>query len=135
MVVRASPEEPWRVVGHPEGEEARVEVTLNGTEQTMTGEKRARSPSHEDGPQIKRVRASPSENVDAKEGEASKILQRSPKPTSRCLAPPPNKAVQRIFAANDANAGVSDLVGTGDVFLTQGFRDRWCRCSDVWFLY
>ena len=37
-----------------------------------------------------------------------------------CTAPPANP---RAKVALDA--------GTGDVFLTEGFRERWCRCARV----
>jgi E3 ubiquitin-protein ligase UBR7 len=131
MVVRASPDEPWRVIGQSEGEEAHVEVTLDSADLTTTGEKRARSPSHEDGPQTKRVRASPSEDVKVKKDETPET---SPNPTSRCLAPALNKAAQRVLSANGIHTDIPELVGAGDVFLTQGFRDRWCRCSTVWVL-
>ncbi|KAF7798074.1 hypothetical protein EIP86_009288 [Pleurotus ostreatoroseus] len=40
-----------------------------------------------------------------------------------CLSPPTNPLAQRIL-----NGATS--LGAGDVFLTDGFRDRWCKCSD-----
>jgi E3 ubiquitin-protein ligase UBR7 len=41
-----------------------------------------------------------------------------------CLAPSPNPAAQSLYSTD------SEL-GAGDIFLTDGWRDRWCKCSDV----
>jgi E3 ubiquitin-protein ligase UBR7 len=38
-----------------------------------------------------------------------------------CLAPPANPVAEKIF--QDAS------LGAGDVFLTEGWRERWCRCD------
>jgi E3 ubiquitin-protein ligase UBR7 len=57
----------------------------------------------------------------------------SPEPSSLCLAPAPNPIAQAIFqrALPDAKASL----GAGDVFLTEGWRERWCRCSRVSFTH
>lgn len=70
------------------------------------GSKRALSPSAEE-PEAKRTRT-----------EASN-------PKSPCLAPPINPVAQRILIASDPG------LGTGDVFLTEDFRGRLCRCASV----
>ncbi len=72
----------------------------------LSGSKRALSPSAEE-PEAKRTRT-----------EASN-------PKSPCLAPPINPVAQRILIASDPG------LGTGDVFLTEDFRGRLCRCASV----
>jgi len=51
----------------------------------------------------------------------------SPEPSSLCLAPPQNPIAQAMFqrVLSDTKASL----GAGDVFLTEGWRERWCRCS------
>ncbi|KAJ8586714.1 hypothetical protein M405DRAFT_853221 [Rhizopogon salebrosus TDB-379] len=51
----------------------------------------------------------------------------SPEPSSLCLAPAPNPIAQAMFQRVLPDAKAS--LGTGDVFLTEGWRERWCRCS------
>ncbi|KAK2460000.1 hypothetical protein APHAL10511_008006 [Amanita phalloides] len=46
---------------------------------------------------------------------------------NRCLVPPPNAISQTIFT--DLSAAKTLSLGTGDLFLTEGFRDRWCHCE------
>lgn len=46
-----------------------------------------------------------------------------------CLAPPLN-AMKFACKAPDTNASAS-LLGAGDVFLTKGWRQRWCQCDQV----
>ncbi|KAK0495677.1 hypothetical protein EDD18DRAFT_1170331 [Armillaria luteobubalina] len=68
------------------------------------GSKRALSPSAEE-PEAKRARTEVSNSK------------------SPCLAPPINPVAQRILTVSDPD------LGTGDVFLTEDFRGRWCRCT------
>lgn len=46
---------------------------------------------------------------------------------ARCLAPRPNSTAQKIFAQRDTPEDLS--LGTGDLFLSEGFRNRWCHCA------
>lgn len=52
--------------------------------------------------------------------------------SSPCLAPPVNTISEVIYTnlAPDLKVSRSSL-GAGDVFLTEGWRQRWCRCSHV----
>ncbi len=108
--------------------EVEVEVKQEPAK-TTTGEKRGRSPSpQEDGPQTKRARASPSaehSNPSLKEESTASQSQH------KCLAPPLNEAAQRILSVKHSSDANPDLEGAGDVFLTEGFRERWCRCPTV----
>ncbi len=54
----------------------------------------------------------------AREGE------REAKRPRACLAPPLNPVAQQILA------DPSSELGAGDVFLTEDFRERWCRCEE-----
>lgn len=139
MVVRSTPQDPWRVIGQAENEESRVNVEVEVEVEakgepatTSTGEKRGRSPSPlEDGPQIKRARASPSAEVNGEQTDASLKEEESTAAQSKCLAPPLNEAAQRVLSLKLSSDATPDLEGAGDVFLTEGFRDRWCRCPTV----
>jgi E3 ubiquitin-protein ligase UBR7 len=115
MVVRNEPYAPWNIIGDTSTleDDKSVEVSDEGVAMS-TGTKRPRSPSvaDSDSPETKRARASP--------GPANASVP--------CLAPPPNMTAHKIFASRDAN----DLsLGAGDLFLTNGWRERWCRCNSV----
>jgi hypothetical protein len=112
MVVRNDPSAPWRIIGdHPV--ENVVDVS-DETGATSAGTKRPRSSSTTDinPPEAKRARASP----------APATL------SAPCLAPSPNITADAIFTSREKN-GVA--LGAGDIFLTEGWRDRWCHCSSV----
>ena len=52
--------------------------------------------------------------------------------TNACLAPVANPVAEHIFAALDAKEqDPSQLLGSGDIFLTGDWRTRWCRCDSV----
>ncbi|EED82258.1 predicted protein [Postia placenta Mad-698-R] len=124
MVVRDVPGGAWSVIGREAESGANVEVeTVEARKglDTGVGEKRARSPTkgESDAPNAKRARVSP---------EASS--------SPACLAPPVNSLAQQIFDKSlskmdgaATSSGEEDVCGEGDVFLTEGFRDRWCQCS------
>ncbi|GLB41015.1 putative PHD zinc finger [Lyophyllum shimeji] len=111
-------DQPWRRLvdalfspAGGSGELVDIENT-DAVDKQTAGNKRPLSPSNLDTPEAKRPRATPS----------------TPKPPpALCLAPRPNPMAQRVFAQRDA-AEESSL-GTGDLFLSEGFRDRWCYCA------
>lgn len=112
MVVRDDLAHPWRRLGDETHEPSEPDVQ-NDVEVLSVGDKRPRSTSRAGSPEAKRVRGSGS----------------SPQSSSTpCLAPRANPIAQRIFANS---AGPKPSLGTGDVFLTDNFRDRWCRCASV----
>lgn len=47
---------------------------------------------------------------------------------SPCLAPNPNQEIQSLL--QKVERGDYELFA-GDLFLTDDFRDRWCKCSSV----
>ncbi|KZP23381.1 hypothetical protein FIBSPDRAFT_786274 [Athelia psychrophila] len=113
IVVRDSDTAIWRVEGAPESESEPVEV---GDEADVaTGSKRTRAEDGADESDAKRARVSPSLITDPKAT-----------PTSPCLAPPPNPLATDIMTRH-ANGDPSR--GAGDIFLADGWRERWCRCS------
>ncbi|EPQ51221.1 hypothetical protein GLOTRDRAFT_81366 [Gloeophyllum trabeum ATCC 11539] len=104
MVVRDADAQPWKAIGREDdadGREGKVEVQESEERETQTGEKRPREGDCDEGGSSKRLRASPSH---------------------ACLAPPAHPTAQALFDSLDAN------LGAGDVFLTEGWRGRWCRC-------
>ncbi|KAG5645679.1 hypothetical protein DXG03_005517 [Asterophora parasitica] len=117
MVIRDSPIEPWRRLKDESlstgnhGNFVDIEST-NIIGEPTTGKKRPLSPSNSDPPEAKRPRA----------GSVTPV--QSPVP---CLAPPPNSTAQKIFSLLDALTQSS--LGSGDVFLSEGFRERWCHCA------
>ncbi|KAI0777688.1 hypothetical protein BD413DRAFT_186809 [Trametes elegans] len=129
MVVRASEGEAWRVIGTEEPkntgsvdiEGKEDEGAHDASEPSGAGGKRERSPTEGQEPQAKRARVSP-------DGEAS----------PPCLAPPQDPRVARLLSYLDsatAHDGAKEsrerdeYLGAGDTFLTDGWRDRWCRCQ------
>ena len=114
MIVRDDPASPWkRLVGEPDAADDSNHV--DGSQESSTiGVKRALSPSDSDVPGAKRARG---------------ISQASTRQSSSCLAPKPNLVAQSIIANQETAAETS--LGTGDVFLTENFRERWCRCASV----
>ncbi|KAL1944010.1 hypothetical protein VTO73DRAFT_3828 [Trametes versicolor] len=131
MVVRSSETEPWQVVGQEDTREA-ASVDIESKDEKPTedvsnvpaaGEKRERSPTKEGEPQAKRARVS---------AEAE-----TPPP---CLAPPQDPRISRLLSDSQPNTSNDDApaslpgcaeeyMGCGDVFLTEGWRDRWCHCK------
>jgi E3 ubiquitin-protein ligase UBR7 len=110
--------------GEQENDELDVEDS-NESGEVKVGTKRARSP-----------------HSDAKHTDATKRMRASTpgapsgsrNPT--CLAPSPIPRVQELLDAvlaadSTGPEAKANLDSTGDVFLTEGWRERWCRCSDV----
>lgn len=139
MVVRSSETEPWRVVGLPEpgaADSAVVDVVTvdaqaedagasTSSSASVAGEKRERSASVGEGPEAKRVRVSPEGSPENKGGGLS------------CSAPQADPRVTTLLEKLDSmdsdkteEASLAYL-GAGDVFLTEGWRDRWCSCTQV----
>ncbi|KAJ3476436.1 hypothetical protein NLI96_g11158 [Meripilus lineatus] len=121
MVVRENPEDPWKAIGETTVVTDDVDIHSHENsvpDQVTAGQKRARSSSAADEPQTKRVREGEAESNGTNGVHTSQC--------SPCLAPPSNSFAQKIYAQSDSS-GTSSL-GTGDIFLTEGWRDRWCRC-------
>ncbi|KAH9919997.1 uncharacterized protein BXZ73DRAFT_52376 [Epithele typhae] len=135
MVVRSSDGEPWRAIGQQEvivvdekdtsTANGHPGVTATTTPTESTGEKRGRSASVDQEPTAKRARVSPTpEGADYIDAGCS------------CSAPPRDRRVQNLFKKlHTPNEGVSQeeisesYQGLGDVFLIDGWRDRWCSCG------
>ena len=71
----------------------------------------------------KRPRSRSSSQDDERDAKRARVSASSP-----CLAPVVNHIAQAILTSGSEN---STLDGTGDIFLTEGFRQRWCRCECV----
>jgi len=120
MVIRDDPTDPWRTYcGSNTSHDNEADIgsvlfeVVETTGATVTGIKRPRSPrslSSTDVPEAKRPRESSG--------------------SSNCRAPTPDPIALKVLAlCNCSNADTS--LGNGDVFLTEGWRERWCRCSSV----
>jgi len=114
LVVRDNPGSPWRRVSGPP--EAKEVLQIDDSQApSISGIKRPLSPSALDGPETKRAKGS------------------SPTPhlaTPLCLAPPQHPLATTIMSNLNRSDPEASL-GAGDIFLSLGFRDRWCHCNSV----
>jgi len=109
-IVRRSTEDPlWRVIGRASDMDANVKIDIEA------GEKRSRATSEDDGPASKRMRLDGDNEI-------------SSSSVSPCLAPIPSEEIQSLLGRMEE--GDYELFA-GDLFLTDDFRDRWCKCSSV----
>lgn len=117
MVIRDAASTPWKIIGEISATQGDNPVVISDEAvATSAGIKRPRSPSATtatDSPEAKRARASP--------GLASS--------SALCLVPSPNVTAASIFASRAEN-DVS--LGAGDLFLTEGWRGRWCHCESCY---
>ena len=129
MVIRNRGAESWRVLDGIEGQ-ATAEVAASDASTTngiTAGQKRPRQETDDDAsiePPTKKPHIEPS----------------STNAATSCKIPPPNSIALTIFAELDRIASTGTALpdgeppaieSTGDVFLTQGWRERWCKCSNV----
>jgi E3 ubiquitin-protein ligase UBR7 len=110
MVVRDNASAPWKILDNSRDDEEDVDL-VEETTCTAAGTKRPLALSAVDVPEAKRPRSC---------AETS----------TSCLSPHPNVVAQNILARCSSVDKDSSL-GTGDVFLTGGWRERWCRCKSV----
>ncbi|KAG8221517.1 hypothetical protein J3R82DRAFT_1732 [Butyriboletus roseoflavus] len=113
MVVRDGERGSWRrleEVSPGKSQESFDEPLLDVADSRSVTIKRprSRSSSQDDEPELKRTRTSAS---------------------SPCLAPAVNRIAQAIFENQPSGLENSTFDGAGDIFLTEGFRQRWCRCE------
>ncbi|KAF8554501.1 hypothetical protein OG21DRAFT_1597299 [Imleria badia] len=73
---------------------------------------------------IKRPRSRSSSQDNEPEAKRTRVSMSPP-----CLAPVVNHIAQAIFDNKMSGSESSSPEGTGDIFLTEGFRQRWCRCE------
>ncbi|CAG8671843.1 5890_t:CDS:2, partial [Acaulospora colombiana] len=125
MVVRKSSSEPWYVYPEapPSQEPAEVKDEIKENGSAVSGQKRTYQ-EMEGTSQIADTRA---------EGEpATKKVRRD---SETCSAPTPDPPIQalldRIIAKKGPYLEGEGLQGSGDVFFTPGWRERWCRCKDL----
>lgn len=126
MVVRDTPQDTWKIIGKLEDQDDRVDIGADSKSvgDGTTGDKRPLSPSADADRQVKRPR-----NVSPAAGNRSPIQNTTS--TQPCLAPPANAQAQSIISSVKNGAGRDSVksLGAGDIFLTHGWRDRWCRCN------
>ncbi|KAL5505041.1 hypothetical protein ACEPAH_7704 [Sanghuangporus vaninii] len=137
MVVRNDVDAPWVPIGRS-SEDIEVEVDKNpdlgiggtlsnpGTNQTSAaGNKRTLDHSvagTSEGTHAKRPRTDST-------GQASGSTNEAPFAKSACIAPQQPKKALEILSSVSSNPPNYDL-GAGDVFLTDGWRSRWCQCNE-----
>lgn len=112
MIVRDDDQDTWKKLegNPPEKIQTSSDDPLDVVDhQSAAKRPRSRSSSQNDGPEPKKPRTSgPS-----------------------CLAPAVNHVAQAIFDNPPSGSENATSNGTGDIFLTEGFRQRWCRCERV----
>ncbi|KAF8228424.1 hypothetical protein L208DRAFT_1403929 [Tricholoma matsutake] len=112
MVIRDDPASPWRRLGDDLCvADENIDVNNGSPGFSTIGIKRALSPSDANIPDAKRVRG---------------FSQASTRPSSLCLGPKHNSVAQAIISNRKTSPEQS--LGAGDIFLTENFRERWCRC-------
>ncbi|KAI0041484.1 hypothetical protein FA95DRAFT_1565342 [Auriscalpium vulgare] len=109
LVVRDGPDAVWRILdeSRDSGDEP-TDVTEENADGPVLGQKRPSSPS--------------AAESDAKRPRVSPPPQTSP---TSCLAPPRSALAEKIMSTTFKDA----VLGAGDIFLTDGWRSRWCRCE------
>lgn len=100
MITRDHENAPWKILSDTPGEPVNVDVDDESEVVPAPATKRPGSPITDSEPPAKRPRNS----------------------SSVCLAPPLNPTAQRILSSSSVD------LGTGDIFLSENFRERWCRC-------
>ncbi|EIM83733.1 uncharacterized protein STEHIDRAFT_170246 [Stereum hirsutum FP-91666 SS1] len=130
-----------------------TEVSITTTTEYKLGDKRPLSPSSHDHDitttDSKKPRTSPPPSTadPTPTPSTSQSRSRSQSHSRRCLAPPVDPTAQRIYASlrSEAQAQAPNLTSTsssvstsdvatlpeceGDIFLTDDWRTRWCRCD------
>jgi E3 ubiquitin-protein ligase UBR7 len=81
------------------------------------GAKRSRNVSEDSEPALKRVKL---HEGDEQNGSSASALP--------CLAPSPSQEIQSLL--QQVEKGDYEFFA-GDLFLTDDFRDRWCKCTSV----
>ncbi|KAI6026601.1 hypothetical protein BKA83DRAFT_4245427 [Pisolithus microcarpus] len=119
MVVRDDESSPWKTVDG----DVLPAAALNHTNSD--------SPLEVDGSEspfiLERHSSSPHARGEERETKRRKISNPS---LSRCLAPPASSIAKAIYECKPQGSRVwGSHLGTGDVFLTEGWRQRWCRCD------
>jgi len=122
MVVRDTEDSSWRSLG---GDSSGVNASTTMEEELLDIDDSLAAPGQ------KRSRA---QSFHSEEPERKK-QHISPEPSAPCLAPAPNPIAQAIFQGSQLPSDSNAYLGAGDVFLTEGWRERWCRCSRVSFVY
>lgn len=119
MVVKDNASDPWKVIDGIE-DEVNVDVTnpvISAAESSTTGTKRNIDSSPGREPYTKKQRT----------GGSSETRRNN---DDTCLAPLPVAKSQEILATV-SNTPPNYENGAGDIFLTEDWRSRWCRCSSV----
>jgi E3 ubiquitin-protein ligase UBR7 len=129
MVIRDRGAGTWRILGGERQATDEVATSNAPTDGVMAGQKRSRQVGETDDgalvePPTKKL------HIESSNGNSA----------TSCRIPSPNPIALAIFAELDRIASTGTALpdgkppaieSTGDIFLTQGWRERWCRCSNV----
>jgi len=114
MVVRDSPGDPWRRLnGSTKVDQELVQVEEDLQNDSTVGTKRPSSLSTLDEPKAKRSK-------NTRDDELTSSIP--------CLAPPQEPLARKFLSSSNKWEPETSL-GTGDIFFTLGFKDRWCHCD------
>jgi E3 ubiquitin-protein ligase UBR7 len=111
-VVRNDVNSPWKRLGDDSKEDAPVVIANTDAPSASAGDKRPPLP--------------PADEPAAKRARTASASSSAAKP---CLAPPVEPTAQAAYTT--AELDWDTALCTGDVFLTEKFRERWCRCDSV----
>ncbi len=128
MVYRPPAADGWKVLDGDTEEDGNLSVEIDNqntsegrhssTEAVVSGSKRRLDSPVSEETSSKRVRVAAGESKGR---------------SSPCLAPSKNPLAQAILDKMILDPTNNEL-GSGDVFFTEGWRERWCRCEEVVFL-
>ncbi|KAF8994019.1 hypothetical protein BDQ17DRAFT_1392469 [Cyathus striatus] len=119
MVVRPSLVDSWTCLNGDlkpvDDETVIIEETLESHKSSATRLKRTLSPSV----------------IDLRNPKKARSCSVTASASSICIAPAPQSVPQKIFSMGLPEAlDRSTSLGTGDIFLKEGFRSRWCHCEN-----
>lgn len=122
MVTRVSATDPWRVVGENHGPGDMDEPAEIISSETPTKSEESGTPGDATIGSKRRLSTPPDGIPEGKRVKATLA-------SVNCLAPPPNSIAESIYASIATDSTLT--IGTGDLFLAEGFRQRWCHCHNV----
>lgn len=132
VVMRETTEDPWTILGKPAGDKPDVSADqVSPTEEGIasTSGSNKRSFEGEDSAFPEEVRLKRPRTMDSRSSDDDVIRREK-----ACSVPLRSERVQHLLEKVYAEEPDYTLCA-GDVFLTEGWRTRWCRCAKVRHLH
>lgn len=130
MVVRDDATSSWSILNGPladsevDIDDARSAGTSDKSDQ-IEGQVGSKRPSEAIAHSSEDIRAKRPRTTIENDTDVDKLVIQN-----TCLAPPRSKKARMVLEAVSRESPNFDL-GAGDIFLTDGWRTRWCHCESV----